>query len=253
VTAAEQFVSAVEAATGRPGRRNGHNVRLLCPAHDDHNPSLDVAEGQNGRPLVVCRSHGCTYEQVCEAIGWERDGSRNGNDEWTPRGPAVAVYHYRDEAGQLLFDVCRTASKEFPARRPDPASSSGWRWRLGETRRVPYRLPELVAAVARGEPVYVCEGEKDVEAIRRAGAAATCNPHGAGKWRPEYGEHLRGADVRIVADRDEEGRAHARRVEAEVAGLAGSVTVLEPAEGKDVSDHFAAGRTLGRARRVAAR
>jgi hypothetical protein len=244
VTAAEEFVAAIEAATGRPGRRNGRHTRLLCPAHDDHDPSLDVAEGDDGRPLVCCRSHGCTWDAICEAIGWERNASHNGDGEWTPRGPAVAVYRYEDESGQHLFDVCRTASKDFPARRPDPDTSTGWRWSLRNTRRVLYRLPELVAAVERGEPVYISEGEKDVEAIRRAGAAATCNPHGAGKWRAEYSEHLRGADVRIVADRDEEGLAHARQVEAAIAGLAASVTVVTPAEGKDAADHLAAGRAL---------
>jgi hypothetical protein len=68
----EEFVAAVEATTGRRGRRVGRNVRLLCPAHDDHNPSLDVAEGRDGRPLVQCRSRGCSYEAVCRAIGWSR-------------------------------------------------------------------------------------------------------------------------------------------------------------------------------------
>ena len=56
------------------------------------------------------------------------------------------------------------------------------------------------------EVIYICEGEKDVEALERAGCAATCNAGGAGKWRPEYSEALAGANVIIVADRDEPGR-----------------------------------------------
>jgi hypothetical protein len=129
VTAAE-LIAAVERHTGRLGRRKGRNVRLLCPAHDDHDPSLDVAEGANGQPIVTCRSHGCTYEQVLDALGLGDRG--NDGDEWTPHGPAIAVYHYVDERGRLLFDVCRTADKQFPQRRADPSSKSGWRWNLGQ-------------------------------------------------------------------------------------------------------------------------
>ena len=34
-----------------PVRRNGHEYRTLCPAHDDHHPSLDVAKA-----TTACRS-----------------------------------------------------------------------------------------------------------------------------------------------------------------------------------------------------
>jgi hypothetical protein len=44
--------------------------------------------------------------------------------------------------------------------------------------------------------------------LERAGAAATCNPGGAGKWRDEYAETLVGATVVIVADRDKPGAGY---------------------------------------------
>ena len=53
-----------------------------------------------------------------------------------------------------------------------------------------YRLPDVLEAAARGDRVFVCEGEKDVEAVRAAGGVATCNPGGAGNWRKEYTESL---------------------------------------------------------------
>ena len=238
----ELFVEAVEATTGRQGRKAGSNIRLLCPAHDDQDPSLDVAEGEDGRPLVVCRSHGCTFEEVCRAIGRApHEFMPSDQAEWTPVGPPVAIYDYVDEHGQLLFQVVRSAGKQFRQRVPDPSSRSGWRWKLGSVRRVLYRLPEVVAAVAAGETVYVCEGEKDVDSLTRLGVTATCNPGGAGKWRDEYSESLGGASVVVVADRDEAGYAHARSVAAAVEGIASSVTVAEPAEGKDLTDHLSAG------------
>jgi hypothetical protein len=187
VATAAEFIAAIEAATGRQGRRLGSQTRLLCPAHDDHEPSLDVAAAADGRPLVTCRSNGCSFEDVCRAI--ERDphefNERESGRAWTPAGSATVVYDYTDELGRLLFQVCRTAEKRFSQRRPDPTAKSGWRWKLGDVRRVLYRLPEVVAAVSASSTVYVCEGEKDVESLRRLGVVATCNPGGAGKWRDE--------------------------------------------------------------------
>jgi hypothetical protein len=81
-------------------------------------------------------------------------------------------------------------------------------------------------------------------ALERAGAAATCNPGGAGKWRDEYAETLVGATVVIVADRDKPGRKHARQVETSLRKAGCSVQVVEAAEGKDAADHLAAGYGL---------
>ena len=246
----ERFVEAVERATGRAGKRVGREVRLLCPAHDDHNPSLDVAEGTGGVPLATCRSNGCSWESICEAIGWQQgQGGSRDVDVWTPHGDAEAVYDYVDEQGQLLFQVCRTLGKKFIQRRPDPTTKTGWRYRLDRVRRVLYRLPEVLAAVQSGGVVYVCEGEKDADAVRAAGAVATCNPGGAGKWKDEYTASLRGvSEVVVVADDDEPGRKHASGVMAKLQAAGVSARVVLPAVGKDASDHLAAGRSLAELR-----
>lgn len=244
-SAVDKLVSAIEAKTGRSGKRVGRATRLLCPAHDDHSPSLDVSEGESGGAIVQCRSHGCSYEQVLAAVGLNPADLAGANGAvWTPAGDAVRVYDYTDEGGRVLFQVCRTADKQFIQRVPDASAKSGWRWKLGDTRRVLYRLPDVLQAAARGATIYVCEGEKDVEAIERAGGVATCNPMGAGKWQPEYAEMLRGATVLIVRDLDDPGRKHAAQVRASLDGVAASVTIVDPLEGKDAADHLAAGLGL---------
>jgi hypothetical protein len=217
-----------------------------CPAHEDRNPSLSIREGDGGRVLLRCHA-GCTYEQITGTLGFGR-GELAGDcavpsERWTPRGEAVAVYPYLDENGKLLFEVCRTADKQFPQRRPDPLAASGYAWKLNGVRRVPYRLPELLTR-PEGAPVYVVEGERDVHALEGVGAVATCNPGGAGKWRTEYNEHFRGADVVVIADRDQPGRQHAEAVARSLATAAASVRIVEAAEGKDAADHLAAGYGL---------
>src|SRR6266568_4883169 len=75
----------------------------------------------------------------------------------------VASYNYLDEVGRLLFRVDRFANpKAFRQRRPHPKNSDFWIHNLNGTRRVLYRLPELLAAPKR-DWVIVCEGEKDAD------------------------------------------------------------------------------------------
>jgi 5S rRNA maturation endonuclease (ribonuclease M5) len=91
----------------------------------------------------------------------------------------------------------------------------------------------------------LCEGEKDVHTLERYGLVATCNPGGAGKWRPEYTDSLRGAAVVIIiADRDEPGRAHARQVKDALLDAVGAIYIAEAKTGKDATDHVTAGHNL---------
>lgn len=230
MTAAE-LIAAIEQRTRRQGKRQGRNTRLLCPVHDDHEPSLDVAEGADGKPLVQCRSRGCSFEQVLAALGAV---SRNAD--------IVATYEYVDERGVLLYQVLRKVGKKFSQRRPDLVG--GWIYNLNGTRRVLYRLPQVIAAVGPRQTIYVCEGEKDAEALERLGVVATTNSGGAKKWRPEFSEFFRGADVVIVQHKDEDGRAHAGQVVGLLANVASSVRVVEALEGNDAYDHLAAGHGL---------
>ncbi len=160
----------------------------------------------------------------------------------------VATYDYRDEAGQLLFQVVRLDPKGFRQRRPDASARDGWTWKLEGTRRVLYRLPEVLAAIAAGEPVFVVEGERDVAALVTLGFAATCNPGGAGKWLDDYTATLRGADVVLIADKDEAGRRHVQLVAGKLHGTANTLRVVELPDFnsqpvKDAADFFAAGAT----------
>jgi hypothetical protein len=40
----------------------------LCPAHNDHSPSLSVREAEDAKALLYCWA-GCSAEDVCRAIG----------------------------------------------------------------------------------------------------------------------------------------------------------------------------------------
>ncbi len=159
----------------------------------------------------------------------------------------LAEFDYLDEFGELLYQVCKKPDKTFRQRRP--GTDGKWIWSLGETRRVLYRLPELLNA-DKGETVYVVEGEKDVESLRSVGLTATTNSGGAsksGKWLDEFNDYLKNRPVIILPDNDEVGRSHAIKIANSLKGTAKSIKIVNlpdlPEKG-DVSDWLESGGTV---------
>lgn len=230
----------VEGALAAAGCGEIRNGMTRCPAHDDSTPSLSITYS-DAKVLLHCMA-GCDLQAVLAALGLETADLFD--DETTTKSTIISTYDYHDESGALAFQVCRMAPKSFRQRRPDGAG--GWIWNMKGVRRVPYRLPELVAAGAAGRHVFIVEGEKDVETLRGRGFVATCNPGGAGKWKDDYNRHLAGAKVVVLPDNDKPGRDHARAVATSVSASRTVVVVVELpglGEHEDVSDWLTAGHT----------
>jgi hypothetical protein len=246
-----EYDQIIEGLNAHGSRRSGASG-WQCPAHDDRNASLSVNE-KDGKPLVCCQA-GCHTDDVLSAIGlsWRalRTEDRPGKTAW------IASYEYTDERGGVLFVKERGEPKTFRVYRPLTGGRRQYKDVFGggkPPRRVLYRLPAVVQAIAEGRPVYLVEGEKDVHSAERAGGIATCNYEGAAtadqrpKWRPEYGDMLKGAHVVIVADNDGAGRAHAAAAYADLRRKAASVRLvrgLVDREKADLTDHLAAGHSL---------
>jgi hypothetical protein len=154
----------------------------------------------------------------------------------------ITRYKYRDEAGNVLFEVVRFDPKDFRQRRRD--KDGDWIWNVSRVRTIPYRLPELLAH--QTQPVFVVEGEKDADNLAEIGFLATCNAGGAGKWTAAHAAFLRGRTVYIIPDNHDIGRNHAQQVAQSLDQIAKTVKVLElpglPDKG-DVSDWLDNGGT----------
>lgn len=221
-TAYERLLDALRAAGSRVVAR-GESAMAQCPGHDDNNPSLSVRAG-DGRVLLYCHA-GCEPATITAAIGWT---ARDLFDQ-----PTGVTYDYRTADGlTTLRTVTRTPEKRFR--------------QAGQTKGTSplYRLPEVVAAVAAGEPVYLVEGEQDADTARLMGATGTTAPGGATNFHLADVEPLRGARVVAVVDRDAAGEKWAALVAGKLAGVAAEVLFTEAAAGKDLTDHYAAGHGL---------
>lgn len=252
--------------------RGPDRAEIHCPlpghAHGDRDASATADRGDRGA-VLRCHTNPAehTGEAIAAAIGLAASDlfdeppapGRARNRPRPPRpahlavvkdapAPAcphrwvkVASYPYSDQDGTLINRVTRKechlcGGKDIRPERTWP-----------EDQRVLYRLAEVLEAIAGGSDIYVAEGEKDVDALRRdLGLVATTNPFGAGKWLPAHTEALRGASrVRVIADRDAPGYRHAIMVADALRAIGIPVDVLEAASGKDAADHIAAGGTAG--------
>ena len=220
--------------------------RTHCPAHGDENPSLSLNEGDAGKILVHCHA-GCDQTEVIQALMdrdlWpSRTISPGTSPTRPPRGELMEAYSYLDETGHLLFQSCRYEPKAFRQRRP--VGQGDWEYTIKDVQLVPYNLPDVLQAPR----VFIAEGEKDCNNLKKVGLTASCNPMGAGKWRKEFNHYFKDKEVIILPDNDDPGRKHANSVARHLHGIAKSVKILAlpglPEKG-DVSDWLEAGGTAG--------
>lgn len=222
----------------------------LCPAHPDKQRSLSH-DYKDGKILLHCHA-GCSIEKITAALGISAGDLFEGK-KGTSGMDIVAKYDYHDPEGKLIYQVVRLSPKSFRQRRPDGAG--GWIWNMKDVKSLPYRLPELIKGLARGDTVFITEGEKDVDALAAMGLTATSNHGGAGKWSRSLDEHFPvGAEVVILPDNDDPGRDHARKVVKQLTDRGCNVRVVElpglPEKG-DVSDWLTAGGTRDELLRLA--
>jgi len=241
----------------KPG--GGENVKCNCPFHGGDGLSINVDDGlwnchsthclKSGSPWGFLEEKGYGPSQIRSTL---LDFQRGGNTkrEKAPLGPIVKTYDYVDEGGALLFQVTRHEPKDF--RQRHRGQDGNWINNIVGMRRVLYGLPGLLEAVKAGWTIYICEGEKDAEAINglESGGTffATTAPMGASaKWSPDYTPVLAGADVVIVADKGDKGDVGLKRaldVRFHLKQVAKSVRIVEAKTGKDAADHLAAGHRL---------
>lgn len=239
-------------------RANGVNWSARCPCrNDDQNPSLSIGQGADGRVLVTChRGIPCSVDEICTAVGLAVSDLMPPRDK--PDKPSkpptwTHTYDFRDVDGTLLYQkqrgVFENGKKTFRIRRPD--GKGGYEYNANGVKKILYNLPMVSRAVDDGNTIFVVEGEKDADTLVEAGFIATSVPFGAGpgKWLPEYSDALKGADIVVIADKDDSGREFATEIRDRLIEVGCTVELLvapgQDHDGiKDVTDLLNSGGKL---------
>jgi hypothetical protein len=234
--------------------------KACCPAHEDRNPSLFLADGKDGGLALVCYA-GCTYQSIAQAL--ESKGAELGRgssdryqipSEHFSLGPYSSFWDYRDARGFVVMRVCRWeqpgGKKDI---RPIVRTVEGWKWQHHPTPRPMFQLDRL--ANEPEAPVIVTEGEKAALAAQRLFPThvATTWPGGAqsvgqADWTPMQGRH-----VVLWPDNDGPGRKAMAWVAQHLKGVAASCRTVsiethaataQLPEGWDLADALAEAREV---------
>ena len=162
----------------------------ICPCHDDNKPSLDIALG-NIKVVGDCKA-GCKHSDIANKIGvpqeqWYYDyydkkqegfNSFQYKEKWKmyiesrEKRKIEAVYNYVSCNGQYAFTKVRLHGKHIIYGRLENE-----RFTYGLSRNKPrksYRavygnLSDIKKAIDDNKPIFIVEGEKDVNTLTKHG------------------------------------------------------------------------------------
>ena len=154
----------------------------------------------------------------------------------------VARYRYTDADGVLVQEVireectsCGVKHKRFRQLFVGPNRTYVKRKPAVFT-PVLFAMPQLQAALSAGQPVWLLEGEKDVETATRLGLCATTNAQGGLNFPPQLADLFTGAAVRVVLDRDAAGYDRGIELASLLGAVDAEVQLLLPGTTDDKSD-----------------
>ena len=240
----------------RFGKQGSMSVDVKTGQFFDHEQNegggvLWFIERETGRPVAGgsavewMRENGFDVEDDRPPAVKSGNGPRLDPDgNWLPQrvpdhGRLTKTFDYRDAAGELIYQVCRYDwtvdpsvnpkghDKTFVQRVPDSKKPGGWSYKTKGITWLPYRLPELLADIANGRPIFIVEGEKKVDMLREIGVPATCNHGGAGKFPDDLAPHFRDAQIVVLPDNDTAGHDHAGLIARRLEGVARWIKTIE--------------------------
>lgn len=252
--------------------RRGQSFKCECPSHQSHGKqSLIVSYGKAGK-IMLHDFGNCDTNTILQDAGltWADINGQKSRPTWQEKteeymrykaptgngkgyGPNTfikALYHYTRADGSYIYTKARfegTASgkKEIRYFVLDAAKENVVVYGKGGRKAELYRLPEALKAIKAGYPVYITEGEKDTETLRKLGRIAT-TPGGAEDWRPEFARYFKSADVVILRDNDKPGLELAEQIQKALKPFAYRTVIINPSSeaGGDITDYLESGGTL---------
>ena len=255
-------------------RQSNGSWKALCPAHDDHKPSLSISEGDDGRALVNCFA-GCETDEVLARLGLRMadlfvstNGHRKRFGPTPPKRNATlqrCTLNDYSQAKGLPVDFLsglglvdrkyqRKAAVRIPYFAEDGQESTvrfrialektedgdeRFRWRTG-SKAMPYGLWRLEKIRKVGWVVLV-EGESDAQTLWYHGIPALGIP-GADTWKREWAGYLEGVERIYVMVEPDKGGETLRGALTTTASIRDRIYLVELSEHKDASGLYLSNR-----------
>ncbi|MFV0516519.1 MAG: hypothetical protein ACK5MV_03920 [Aminipila sp.] len=233
----EEVAARFEGVTGYGSKR-----QAKCPCHVDKEASLSIT-AKDGKILLHCHAD-CHWKDIAEAVGLSPEDIVNKPKVWKDKlekymnNTIEAVYDYKNERGHYLYTKVRFKDKKM-IQGVIEKEKDFFNMKVGKLEKTLYRLSELIKAVREGYQVYIVEGEKDVETMRKLGYTAT-TAGWVSNWRKEFAQYFIGAKVIVLPDNDEPGLKLKDEILRDLKHYAHSTKwlITSKADKGDVSDYI---------------
>ena len=267
----ENLISLLDA------KRSGNGWIAPCTAHDDHEPSLSLSEGADGRALLMCHA-GCTTDAVLAKLGltmadlfvkpagfqrksseitrtkpdptpafdWdscvaalkEKDLVPIGNRRWYSR-EFVSWLHKNKLLGTYAGNIAFPVTDDGKVIGTHYKVDDGWRYAPVGTKAHPFVIGELIP----GDHVHVFESQWDAFAFmdksgERSGIIIT---RGASNGALAASLIPESSKIYLWTQNDEAGEKWQRDISANTKAVVKRVRT--PAPHKDLNDWTCAGAT----------
>ena len=232
-----------------PRRKAGTGWLVICPAHNDKNPSLLVTTSKNPDFIAdwTCQA-GCKREAILTAKGLTWDDVRRNSHK--PSGVVRRQeYPIRNVSGELIATHIRleydNGEKSFLWERNGVSGLGGMK-----VADLPLFNSEKISKHPGNDQCVICEGEKPAAALENLGILSLGTVTGASSapsveaLRPVA---KRSGPVYLWADNDTPGKSHMEKIASRLQALGKPCKVInwvEAPEKGDAADFVAAGGTL---------
>lgn len=238
-------------------RRYSDKAQCRCPCHDDKQASLTISKGRKGA-MIYCHA-GCGFEDIIRAVGLKKQDLfyefKPPNSNWRAyiesreKRRIEAVYNYVSFNDNYAFTKIRMQEKKMIY---GMLSNGRFTYGLGGRSRkelcavyVPNGIQDMNRGISEGKPIFIPEGERDVDILVKQGYIALTYG-GVNDWTLDMAQLFKGAVVYVLADNDESGRRVANTIQSDLQGIAKSAKVIVPVPDipkADISDYFEAGHS----------
>ena len=237
-------------------KRYGTKAQCRCPAHDDNHASLTITKGRKCT-LFYCHA-GCSVDEILGAVGLEKKDTFYDVEPRSPNWQAFvegrekrkieAVYNYVSINGAYAFTKIRLDGKKIIYGK---LQNDRFTYGLGhDVGRKSYKaiygsLQAINKAIAENKPIFIPEGEKDVDTLTKRGYTAFTYG-GVNDWQSDFATLVQGAEVFVLADNDEPGKRVAETIQNDIRAVAKGSKIIVPMPDTpkaDVTDYFSTGHS----------
>ena len=179
----------------------------ICPAHDDHSPSLSIGLSKDRKQILLNCFAGCKAEDILNNVGLKLKDLYDNDERNETNTMSKTVYTYYNSDGSIAYtkivSIKRMGKRAFLLYARTGKSDLAIKSRFRTICRRSFVLRRSTSS----------KEKKCADAVIQAGRVATTLNCGSGsKWLSEYQDYFMGKEVVILPDNDKPGMKYAKKI-----------------------------------------